>query len=173
MPYPQQQHPQQQYPASPGGPGYPPQPPYGYGYPQQPSSSTNGLGVAGFVCGLLGLVFFWIPFVGIVLAILGVIMGAAGMTQARRVHNSAGLAIAGLVLGIIALIPAIIFLIAVNEQLTAGPRPTQLAETDKPDRSCCASTRTLWPSRMVPARSCFASASPIEVCTSRRSGRAP
>ncbi len=89
---------------------YPPPP--GYGYPQS-SSGTNGLGVAGFVCGLVGLIFFWIPFLGIILALLGVTMGGIGMQQAKRTNSAPGLAIAGLVLGIVALIPAVVVLAAV------------------------------------------------------------
>lgn len=102
---------QQQYPQQYQQQGYPP-PQYAYGYPQ-PSSGANGLGVAGFVCGLVGLVFCWIPFVGVILALLGIVLGGSGMAQARRTNNSSGLAIAGLVLGIIALIPAIIILVAI------------------------------------------------------------
>jgi hypothetical protein len=52
-------------PAQPGPvPAPPPQwaPPQQYGYPapyQQQPPGTNGLGVAGFVCGLIGLIFCW------------------------------------------------------------------------------------------------------------------
>jgi hypothetical protein len=108
---PQYQQQYQQYPAQYQQPAYP-APPHAYGYPP-PSSGANGLGVAGFVCGLLGLVFCWIPFVGAILAVLGIVLGGAGMAQARRTNNSSGLGIAGLVLGIIALIPAAILTVAV------------------------------------------------------------
>ena len=87
-------------------------------YGQQPTvyvqnAPGNGLGVAGFVTGLLGLIFCWVPVLGIVLALLGVIMGGVGIATGKKKGAPVGLAIAGLVLGIIALIPAIIIISAV------------------------------------------------------------
>ncbi|HEX2073735.1 MAG TPA: DUF4190 domain-containing protein [Geodermatophilus sp.] len=98
-------------PPPPPGYGYPPPPGYGppllppgYGYPTaypvQPAPS-NGLGIAGFVTGLCGLVLFWVPFVGMVLAGVGVVLSAIGMSQGRRTGAPTGLAVAGLVLGIL------------------------------------------------------------------------
>ena len=52
-------------------------------------------------------------------------------------------------------------------------RPEDQAETCSPERSSSASTCTVCPSRISPASSARASVSPIAVCTSRRSGRAP
>ncbi|MGY1743057.1 MULTISPECIES: hypothetical protein [unclassified Blastococcus] len=77
------------------------------------NAPSNGLGTAGFVTGLLGLLFCWVPALGIVLALLGVIMGGVGISTGKKKGAPTGLAIAGLVLGIIALIPAIIFISAV------------------------------------------------------------
>src|SRR5664279_2117937 len=90
--YPQQQYPQQQYP--------------------QPVPS-NGMGITGFVTGLLGLLFFWVPFFGLILGILGVVFGGVGFQASRKRGRSNGMAIAGLVLGTITIVIAIIFLIAV------------------------------------------------------------
>jgi hypothetical protein len=59
------------------------------------------LAVGGFVCGLLGLLFCWIPVFGVILALVGVSLSGAGMSAAKRMHASNGLAIAGLVCGII------------------------------------------------------------------------
>jgi hypothetical protein len=88
-----------------------------YAQPQtivvQGSTPGNGLGVAGFVTGLLGLIFFWVPVLGITLAVLGVILGGVGIATGKKKGAPTGLAIAGLVLGVIALIPAIIFIAAV------------------------------------------------------------
>jgi hypothetical protein len=88
-----------------------------YAQPQQvfvqTSAPGNGLGVAGFVTGLLGLIFCWVPGLGIVLAVLGVIMGGVGIATGKRKGAPIGLAIAGLVLGVIALIPAIVIMSAV------------------------------------------------------------
>src|ERR671937_146001 len=45
--------------------------------------------------------------------------------------------------------------------------------TLSPERSGSASTLTVWPSRTSPLSSALASVSPMDVWTSRRSGRAP
>lgn len=102
------QPPEQPQPAPPpppphGGPGHHPgqfgQPPVFHSPP------GNGVGVAGFVTGLLGLIFFWIPLVGLALSILGTVMGGVGLSQGRKVPGTpTGLAIAGLVLGIVGLV---------------------------------------------------------------------
>ena len=49
----------------------------------------------------------------LILAACGIVMSAIAMSQAKRTGASNGLAIAGLVLGILALIPSLIFLVAV------------------------------------------------------------
>lgn len=104
----------QYYPPPPGQqPPYPPHP-YGYGYPPMVAQPSNGMGTAGFVCGLLGLVLCWFPFVGLALGVVGVILSGVGMSNGRRTGASTGLAIAGLVLGLISLIPAAIILVAVT-----------------------------------------------------------
>ncbi len=103
QPYPYQQYPQQQYPQA-----YQPYQGAPYGYPQP---QTNPMGVAGFVCGLIGLVLFWFPFVGLVLAVLGIALGGSGISAGKRDGASTGLAVAGLVLGIIALIPGLFWLL--------------------------------------------------------------
>jgi|SRR4051794_4818771 hypothetical protein len=85
---------------------YPPQPPppgpYGPAAQQQ-----NGLGVAGFVLGLVGLVFSIIPFVQVIawpLVIVGVVLSAVGIAKVQKGQaNNMGLAVAGLVTAIIGL----------------------------------------------------------------------
>ena len=59
----------------------------------------NGLGTAGFVCALLGLLLCWVPVLDWILWILGLIFSFIGVFKAPR-----GLAIAGLVLSFIDLI---------------------------------------------------------------------
>jgi len=94
---------------------YPPMYP-GYPVVVQPARS-NGLGVAGFVTGLLGLIFFWVPGLGLILGSLGTILGGVAYSAARKAGSNNGLAIAGLVLGIVSLIPAIIVLTALSNPL--------------------------------------------------------
>src|SRR3954470_5973541 len=91
-------------------PGYAaPQP---YGYPVAPQAPSNGIGVAGFVCGLVGLVLCWVPWVGLLLGLTGIALSAVGISQGKKKGASTGLPIAGLVCGIIALIPQIFVLVA-------------------------------------------------------------
>ena len=102
-----------------GMPPVPQQPVYGQQpvYAQQPvfvqtAAPTNGLGVGGFVTGLLGLVLCWVPWIGILLAGVGIVLSGIAIPQGKKKGAGNGLAIAGLVCGIIALIPALIVMIA-------------------------------------------------------------
>ena len=61
------------------------------------------MGVAGFVLALLGLFLSWVPFVGGILFLLGLIFSCIGVFRKPK-----GLAIAGLVISLISLIIAII-----------------------------------------------------------------
>jgi hypothetical protein len=72
---------------------------------QNASVPGNDPGVAGFVLGLLALLFCWVPGLGITLAVLGVILGGVGIATGKKKGAPVGLAIAGLVLGIIASSP--------------------------------------------------------------------
>lgn len=65
---------------------------------QQPSRS-NGVGVAGFVLALIAVFFGWVPVLGWILWLLGLILSACGIFKVPR-----GLAIAGLVISLIGLI---------------------------------------------------------------------
>ncbi len=94
---------------------YPPQPapapyPTGPSTPEQPKGS-NGLATAGFVLALLGLLGCWIPVLNIlamVLAVVGVVLAAVGLAKSKKAGAGKGLAIAGLVMGVLALIFAVL-----------------------------------------------------------------
>ena len=84
--------------------------------PQHAALSTgrsNGLGIAGFVTGLLGALLSWIPIAGIILGLLGVVLGGVGVSQGRRAGTPTGLAVAGVVLGALALVIAIVLIAVV------------------------------------------------------------
>lgn len=76
--------------------------------------SSNGLGTAGFVLALLGLILCWVPMVNFVLWILGLILSLIGIFKRPR-----GLAIAGLVLSFIFVLITIAFLGALGLALSA------------------------------------------------------
>ncbi len=98
-------------PANPGSGSYPPFQAMPYTYqPVLVAQPSNGLGVAGFVTGLLGLLMCWVPGVGIVLGSLGVVLGGVGMSAGRKNGTGTGLALTGLILGIVSLVPAFIVL---------------------------------------------------------------
>lgn len=70
----------------------------------QTTKRGNGLGTAGFILALLGIVFCWIPVLDWILWFLGVVFSAIGVFKAPR-----GLAITGLVLSFIGIIVLIVF----------------------------------------------------------------
>jgi len=63
------------------------------------------------VTGLVGLVLFWVPILGLLLAGTGIVLSSVGMSQGRKTGASIGLAIAGLVCGIVGVIPALFFVL--------------------------------------------------------------
>ena len=78
---------------------YPPQPiytPYG-GYA---ATQTNGPGIAGMVLGIIAVMTFWFPFVGLPVSIVGLVLSSVGMKR----FEGKGFAVAGLVLTIIGVV---------------------------------------------------------------------
>ena len=93
-------------PPPPPRPAVPPQgyPSVAYGQPQ-----ANGVGLAGGVVGIVALCLFWIPFLDLVLAIVAVALAAVGMNRANHLGGaSKGMAITGLVTGIVALLLSVL-----------------------------------------------------------------
>lgn len=98
------------YPAS-----YPPPAP---GYPLQPggfgTAPRNGLGTAALVLGIIGVVLCWIPVTGWALGILAIIFGGVGMGRAKSGEaTNKSAAVAGLILGAVALAIWVIVLVYV------------------------------------------------------------
>lgn len=93
---------------------YPPsQPQYPAAYPLQAPMRTSGMSVAGMVLGILTLVGFWVPIGSVILGVIAVALSGAGMAQTGKPgYSGRGMAITGLVCGIIGLIPSVIFMIA-------------------------------------------------------------
>jgi hypothetical protein len=75
------------------------------GRPVEPARAlaTNGEAIAGFVLGILG----YLPLVGFLCCLLGIYFSSKGLKRAPALDNSGhGLAVAGMVLSIVFLIPA-------------------------------------------------------------------
>ncbi len=88
----------QQTPPPPYGQQVPPQ--YTQPYYNQPQPSrSNGLGITGFVLSVLALLLGWVPVIGWIVWLLGLIFSLIGIFRKPR-----GLAIAGLLLSLLALI---------------------------------------------------------------------
>jgi len=90
-----------------------------YQRPPQPATtrSANGLATGGFVLGLLGLLFSFIPLIGIIawpLVILGLIFGSIGLARARKGASGRGLSIAAIILSVLGLIVCIIWVAALG-----------------------------------------------------------
>lgn len=92
--------PPQPYAGYPGYPGYPP-----------PSAPKNGLGIAALVIAVVALLFVWTVFGGVIGGIVAVILGIIGWNRAKRGEaTNGGLAIAGTVLGALAVVIGLAFI---------------------------------------------------------------
>lgn len=82
--------------------------------PQQPPQS-NGVAIAALVCGILALVLSWIPVINLLAVVLGIaaiVTGVMGIRRARLPgRGQMGLAVGGLVTGVIALLLSLLILI--------------------------------------------------------------
>ena len=79
---------------------------------QHEGPKKTGLGTAGFVLALVGLIFSWVPVLGWLCWLLGLIFSFIGVFKQPR-----GLAIAGLVISLIALI---VLIFAVGALIAIG-----------------------------------------------------
>ena len=91
----------------------------GYGapvppYPEQttPEKPMNGLGLAGMIVGIISYIFCWIPFLGLVLGVVGTALSGVGMSR-RAAYKLNGFAVAGLVLGIIGIVVGLVYTVVI------------------------------------------------------------
>ncbi|MEU8639575.1 MmpS family transport accessory protein [Amycolatopsis sp. NPDC048633] len=88
----------------------------------QAAPPRNGLGTAGFVLGLVGLVFSPIPFVGVVawpLVVLGLILSAVGVARVRAGKaTNKGLSIAGVVVSVLGLVVSILWVVVIGKAIS-------------------------------------------------------
>lgn len=66
---------------------------------------SNGLGTAGFITSLLGLLLSWVPILGWILWLVGALLSLIGVFKSPR-----GLAITGLILSLITLRIGMLFI---------------------------------------------------------------
>jgi len=92
--------------------GYPPPPmPYGDYYPSAPAAPKNGLGIAALVVAIIALLGSFSIIGGIIGGIVAVILGVIGRGRAKRGEaNNGGVALAGVILGVISIIVSLAFI---------------------------------------------------------------
>lgn len=113
-PPPQPAYPQAGYPQ----PGYPPvaYPAYGVPVPMP----RNGMGTAGLVLGILAVVFCWAYWLGVLLGILAIIFGGVGLARSNSGQaTNRGAAMAGLILGIVAIAIFVVLVLLVWQAIVA------------------------------------------------------
>lgn len=105
------EHPPYPYPYPGGGyPGGSPPPYYGFGH--RPVGPRNGLGIASLVLAIVALLFVWSVLGGVILGVAATAVGVAAHARVRRGEaNNGGVAIAGVVLGILAVVVGLIFIL--------------------------------------------------------------
>ena len=91
---------------------YPPPPPQPYsGFTPPPTGPRNGLGIATLALAIIGLVFCWTVVGGVMLGVCAVIIGFVAWGRVKRGEaTNGGVAIAGIVLGFLAIIVSLIFI---------------------------------------------------------------
>jgi hypothetical protein len=70
----------------------------------------SNMAIAGFVCSVLGILLLLVPPLAIVLSILGIVFSSIGLRQTRNGKRGRGLAIAGLVIGILPFFLLLVFI---------------------------------------------------------------
>ncbi|MBQ4068327.1 MAG: zinc-ribbon domain-containing protein [Lachnospiraceae bacterium] len=66
--------------------------------------ATNIKAVLALIIGIVSNVFFWLPFLPVITSIIGIVVSIIGIKDASELKSGKGLAIAGLVCSILALI---------------------------------------------------------------------
>jgi hypothetical protein len=108
------------YPQAYQAPAYPPAyPPAGYQQypsypPYPPPQPVNGLGIAGMVCSIVGVVTCWILFLGLIVSVIGVTLSHVAHAAIKRERQAGeGFAIAGIAVGWVGVALGLIMIIMV------------------------------------------------------------
>ena len=84
---------------------------------REAQARPSGLGVGGFVCGVLAVIFSFVPVLGLffgpVLGICAIVFGAVGRSISKKRGAPTGLATAGVVCGAIALAIMVVYVLAI------------------------------------------------------------
>jgi hypothetical protein len=110
-----------------GAPGYP------GGAPMAGPPQGNGMAVAGLVLGILALVLFFLTWPSWILAVLGIIFGALGISKGNKVGKGKGMAIAGLVCAVLGLLISIVWTMFIVSEMKKASRRFGEVEQVQPD----------------------------------------
>lgn len=84
---------------------------------REAQARSSGLGVAGFVCGVLAIIFSFVPVLGLffgpVLGICAVVFGAVGRSVSKKRGAPTGLATAAIICGAVALTIMVVYLLTI------------------------------------------------------------
>jgi hypothetical protein len=102
-----------QQPPHPYPGGYPPPPWQQYpGYFPPPVAPKNGLGIASLVIAIVALFFVWSVLGGVLLGAIAALLGFVARGRVKRGEaNNGGVAVAGIVLGLVAIVVGLIFIL--------------------------------------------------------------
>lgn len=79
----------------------------------QNNTVSNGIAIAGMVLGIISIVLCWIPFVPVVLGIVGLILGVKGMRKSNTLpqNKGKGMGITGIICGSMGTLVSVIYTI--------------------------------------------------------------
>jgi hypothetical protein len=152
--------------------------PYPPPHPSQ-GAPKNGLGTAGFVLGLIGLIFAWIPIIGVIawpLVLLGLIFSLLGLARARQgTSDNKGIAIAGIACSAIGLLICIIYAAAFASAVSDAPSrsmPTTTIDSGRsaPVAEAVTATTSALPTGTIPGDGFFRVGTDIQPGTYRSTG---
>lgn len=103
-----------------------------------PLPTKNGIATAALVCGIIGVLLAWMPFLvvaGFVLAVLALVFGVQGIRRANVTNTGRGLAVSGVVLGAVgvalSVVGVLISIAAIREVRDfMNPAPHEVAIVD-------------------------------------------
>lgn len=108
-------------------PGYAPQPPPGYappgygtapvyaqGYGGGQPPASNGVAIGALIVSIIGLLVCWIPYAGIPLPIIALILGFIGLKKSGVINVGRGMAVSGIVIGGVSLLVALFITVVVT-----------------------------------------------------------
>ena len=81
---------------------------------------SNRMGTAAGVLGIVGIALIWVPFIGGLLCLLGLILGIVGLVKGRNKSLLVGMAITGIATGGVGVLIYVVFTIVVAASGTLG-----------------------------------------------------